>query len=325
MVMMGAFAIDTPDLDQARELVGKLIVPFGLRPCRSSGYHARVKAGRAGRIGVAEVSYQAAVEIDSHSPDDTLILEIPVSGYCRALRSNAERPLRRGDVTTTLPGRRIRTWMGDANRLLIMRIPSAILDPSGEWDLASFEPWRWTPAPALRPDRLASLERLAALVFEETATAGAVASDETLGGEIQHVLLALLGAPNRTFRLDRTGADDDSWPLPRSVRRAQALMIAAPMGGMTLPALARQCGVSVRTLQDNFRQFTGTTPSEWWRAYRLERVRTALSTGRPGTGVTEAATAYGFFHLGRFAEQYRARFGETPSETRRRTRETSDL
>ncbi len=97
-------------------------------------------------------------------------------------------------------------------------------------------------------------------------------------------------------------------------------MIAAPTGGIPLPVLARGCGVSVRTLQDNFRQFTGLSPLEWWRNYRLDRVRAALRAAQPDTGVTQAAMAYGFYHLGRFAEQYRARFGEPPRETLRRAR-----
>ena len=97
-------------------------------------------------------------------------------------------------------------------------------------------------------------------------------------------------------------------------------MIAAPTGGLSLSILARHCGVSVRTLQQNFREFAGVTPSEWWRSYRLDRVHAALCVADSGLGVTEAATAYGFYHLGRFAGQYRDRFGEPPSETLRRTK-----
>jgi AraC-like DNA-binding protein len=90
-------------------------------------------------------------------------------------------------------------------------------------------------------------------------------------------------------------------------------------------ARAGRRGASVRTLQDNFRQFTGLSPSGWWRGYRLDRVDAALRVAGPDRdggegGVTQIATAYGFYHLGRFAERYRARFGETPSETLRRAR-----
>ena len=47
---------------------------------------------------------------------------------------------------------------------------------------------------------------------------------------------------------------------------------------------------------------------------RTELQRT--SGGATGAGVREVAQKYGFLHLGHFAAQYRARFGERPSETR---------
>ncbi len=328
--MTAAFALDTSDLDQARDLVGRTIAPFGLTPCRPSGYRARIRAGRVGALGLAEVSYRAAIDIRSRAPHDTLILEIPLSGHCRVERGenrrggdhrrdrDHDRDLRRGDVRVAMPGRAVNTWMGDGSQLLVVRIPASVLDPSGEWDRERFEPRRWAPVSSLRADRLASLERLARLVFEDTVADGAVSSEAALGAELQQVMLALLGRARDWDPLGTVGAE--GLVLPRSVRRAQALMIAAPAGGLPLPVLARSCGVSIRTLQDNFRQFTGLSPSEWWRNYRLDRVQAALRAARPETGVTQAATAYGFFHLGRFAEQYRARFGEPPSETLRRAR-----
>lgn len=322
--MTAAFALDTSDLDQARDLVGRTIAPFGLTPCRPSGYRARIRAGRVGALGVAEVSYRGAVDIRSRAPHDTLILEIPLSGHCRVEQGESRRvgdrdhDVRRGDVRVAMPGRAVNTWMGDGSRLLVVRIPATVLDPSGEWDRERFEPRRWAPVSSLHADRLASLERLARLVFEDTVADGAVCSEEALGTELQQVMLALLGRARDWSPMGSVGAE--GLVLPRSVRRAQALMIAAPAGGLPLPVLARSCGVSIRTLQDNFRQFTGLSPSEWWRNYRLDRVRAALRAARSETGVTQAATAYGFYHLGRFAEQYRARFGEAPSETLRRAR-----
>ncbi|MDJ0862947.1 MAG: helix-turn-helix domain-containing protein [Gammaproteobacteria bacterium] len=45
-------------------------------------------------------------------------------------------------------------------------------------------------------------------------------------------------------------------------------------------------------------------------------VQRTLRRSRPGeTSVTQAALDRGFWHLGRFSEAYRVRFGELPSET----------
>jgi transcriptional regulator GlxA family with amidase domain len=57
---------------------------------------------------------------------------------------------------------------------------------------------------------------------------------------------------------------------------------------------------------------------EFLRELRLDRVREELKATARGAdaGVREVAQKYGFLHLGHFAAQYRARFGERPSETR---------
>ena len=48
------------------------------------------------------------------------------------------------------------------------------------------------------------------------------------------------------------------------------------------------------------------------------RARAELEAAPPETGVTAIALKWGFVHLGRFAQDYRRRYGELPSETLRR-------
>ena len=53
---------------------------------------------------------------------------------------------------------------------------------------------------------------------------------------------------------------------------------------------------------------------------RLERARAELLAGGDGVSVTTVAMAWGFTHLGKFSNDYRARFGELPSQTLRHAR-----
>jgi AraC family ethanolamine operon transcriptional activator len=83
--------------------------------------------------------------------------------------------------------------------------------------------------------------------------------------------------------------------------------------------LCRIAGVERRTLARAFQEVHGTTPTRYLRAARLSLAREALLVpGAECKTVTEIATRYGFRELGRFATEYRAAFGENPSETMRR-------
>jgi AraC-like DNA-binding protein len=88
---------------------------------------------------------------------------------------------------------------------------------------------------------------------------------------------------------------------------------------ITVAEIAGAAGVSVRTLQNQFAEDLDQTLTGYLKNRRLDRARADLADTPPGTGVgvTDIATRWGFTHLGRFAVTYRARFGETPSQTLR--------
>jgi AraC family ethanolamine operon transcriptional activator len=56
------------------------------------------------------------------------------------------------------------------------------------------------------------------------------------------------------------------------------------------------------------------------KSLRLSAARKELERARRGTTVAAVAMRWGFFRLGCFAGDYRAMFGENPSETLGRTR-----
>jgi AraC-like DNA-binding protein/tetratricopeptide (TPR) repeat protein len=106
--------------------------------------------------------------------------------------------------------------------------------------------------------------------------------------------------------------------LPRSVRRALDAMHAAVERDIRLSELAAAAGLSGRALQRQFRIFLGKTPHEVLSDIRFEAARRKLLQGAPGMKVMDVALRCGFPHFGRFSVEYRRRYGETPSQTRKR-------
>ena len=85
------------------------------------------------------------------------------------------------------------------------------------------------------------------------------------------------------------------------------------------PAIQEVCqavGVSWRTLNYAFRECFGVTPKEYLQATRLDCVRKELRRMGPQATISDVANTWGFWHMGRFAANYRRHFGELPSETR---------
>ena len=133
----------------------------------------------------------------------------------------------------------------------------------------------------------------------------------------EFVMSALLfaHASNYSDHLTRPGQGMEH----RSTRAAKDFIETNLSEPITLADLATAAGVSERTLQAAFRLELGTTPMSYLRDRRLERARADLADALPAddVNVTSIALRWGFGHLGRFAAQYKVRFGESPSRTLR--------
>jgi AraC family transcriptional regulator, ethanolamine operon transcriptional activator len=88
---------------------------------------------------------------------------------------------------------------------------------------------------------------------------------------------------------------------------------------INLETLCRITGVGARTLVSAFQAVTGVSPMRFIRNRRLNSARHALAKGRDNDelSVKSVALAHGFWHMGRFANDYRTLFGEHPSATLR--------
>ena len=112
-------------------------------------------------------------------------------------------------------------------------------------------------------------------------------------------------------------------PLQRAVNRrqvveqAEAFLNAHRGDPVPIEYLCRVTGVSERTLRNAFHDVRGMSPKRFMLRARLDQVHRALQSRDAASTVTNVATEHGFFELGRFAGQYKAAYGVSPSETLR--------
>jgi AraC family ethanolamine operon transcriptional activator len=102
----------------------------------------------------------------------------------------------------------------------------------------------------------------------------------------------------------------------RIVSRAWAYMHAHADEPISVPQICRAIGVSRRGLQYAFEDALMPSPVNYLRVMRLNRARADIQS-RHDERVGDIAARWGFWHLSRFAAEYRKLFGELPSATRR--------
>ncbi|MGH6719514.1 MAG: GlxA family transcriptional regulator [Alphaproteobacteria bacterium] len=83
---------------------------------------------------------------------------------------------------------------------------------------------------------------------------------------------------------------------------------------LTLPAIARRSGLSVRQLERAFRRHLGRAPLRYYRELRLNHARHLLMQGE--RSILGVALATGFTSPSHFARRYREYFNRSPREER---------
>ena len=127
---------------------------------------------------------------------------------------------------------------------------------------------------------------------------------------LQKLMFELLTSPG--------AADGSSHPSVQIYRAARDVMLDALMETLTVPEIASRVGTSRRTLDQAFDKCVSASPAQFHKLLRLNNARRLLIGGQHS--VSRAAISSGLHHLGRFSNDYRALFGELPSEAARRAR-----
>lgn len=323
------------DLDEVRDHGGRIFCAHQLR-VRAGGQRldTRLSWRRFGGLVVGRLSYGADVEIDPQELDGFYLLQWPCQGGETIHQGNERIDSDPGTATLISPGQRFRMQHRAGTEKLFVRIEAAAIRQALEALCPGAGLGEQTPVFAPRlvlgDARLAPITHFLGWLFQEGTAP--LMEQPLLAAPAESLLLRLFLSQlphDQAARLEQLGlgaaapAPASASPAlsPRFVRQAEDYMHAHAHEPLTVETIAARAGVSVRSLYAGFRRHRGLSPMACLRTIRLERARAdLLSPSEAAIGVTGVALRWGFGHLGQFSADYRARHGELPSQTLKRTR-----
>ena len=321
-VLDGLPTLSTADPDEARERIGSLFVPHGLRPLAQRG-GVRMKLRSTGPgFGVHLLDYGTAVQIKAGVLNSFFMVQLPLAG--KAQLEVGSRTIESTPTLASVPpiDRDFSmTWDAGTPQLIVTAPKDALTRAASALYGADLHS-QLQLAPSLDVSTPAGKAFVRAvydfhdLVNDRTRTPNAYVlrlQQETL---LAHWLMAV--GSNFSSALGQWDAQGTEKGSSALVRDFSALLETHSSEELAVGDLAEALGVSVRTLQVAVARHANSTPSEMLREARLDRAHRLLLEADPrSANVTQIADECGFGHLGRFAQVYKRRFGQAPSETLR--------
>lgn len=285
--------------------------PVRLDPVRARGFRARARAWGLPRIGLFKVRIDGARVFSPPRPG-VLSLTATLEGAFEERSGSAAKSFEPGTcfarddadaLDLDIPGASMLVANVDAHLLRETARKLSDADPPRPDELESCISLA-TPEGALLWGRLAALWRDLGKEPPVLASPRAIADAEAGLAE------ALAGAvrAGAAARVSDCGA--------ACLRRAEDFILAHLCDRISRADICAAAGASARSLSRQFARRHGVGPMTFLKQRRLEAAQRSLVAAHPAEkSVTDVALEWGQDHLGRFSVEYRAAFGESPSQT----------
>jgi AraC-like DNA-binding protein len=307
----------TADLDEARELTGRYISPHRLSVVGGEvPLDVQHHSASIGHLAFNYLQYGASVAIDPEPLKSCFLIQIPLSGISR-ITVNDQHFLSTPETIMVINPTDEFSMVFAANfNKICIKIDHMVLENRLRDMLGAPlpEPLSFYNNMDATRGAGASLRALAFFLLSECEREGGLLAINGALDGLENTMATLL-ITGQQHNYSSALATHDTTAMPRHVKRALDFMLENAARPLTISDLAAVAQVSPRTLHDGFRRFRGTSPMACLRSIRITRAREDLLTAPPGTNVTNIALRWGFNHLGRFSQEYKKRYGETPSQT----------
>ncbi|MFT4246931.1 MAG: AraC family transcriptional regulator [Pseudomonas sp.] len=298
-------------------MVGRVMKPHRLvQASASERLDARMHYTPLGDISLSRLRYGAAVGIEPGPLESFFLVQMPLLGGA-SIESGAQRIDSSPELASVLsPEDETRMHWNAGNDQLLLRISRSLVERTlvGYLGHPLHQPLRFELG--FRWRDCAPWRCLLSYLTDCSVQYPDLARHKLVVAQIEQLAASILLTHHR-HNHSQTPLARRSTILPRHVRRAQDYLQVHAHEPICVEQLAQVAGVSVRSLYAGFKEFLGVSPMHYLRDLRMEHVRTELTSGEAGN-VAGVALRWGFAHMGRFSNDYKQRYGETPSQTLRR-------
>ncbi|MEQ8514907.1 MAG: AraC family transcriptional regulator [Chromatocurvus sp.] len=311
------------DLDESRHSLSKVFCPHELSLSdRGRELSTHLHEADFGHSALIYISYGAAVSIDTDSLGHCYLVQVPVGGSADIAVGSHRQQFQPDLACVVSPSQAMNMCWSKHCGFYTVRLDRHVL----EQKLAQLigqplqAPLLFDPVFNLRSPAGTAWCNAVEFTRKQLQILLPEASNTPLLLQLEDFLcvhLLQLMPHNYSNQLHRQSTD----LTPRSIKRACNFVNANLEQSITLEQLAQSAGVTAATLTRHFQHYLGEPPMKYIRGKKLERVHALLQRSTADHSVTDIALQYGFNHLGRFADYYRRRYGELPSDTLRKTGE----
>ncbi|MGI6870873.1 AraC family transcriptional regulator [Amycolatopsis sp. 3B14] len=307
--------IDTHDIDLAHRRLSEVFCDHELRVrTPRSRFSALLNVVPIRGITVTCIRFGSGVRTSADALG-FFGVQLPYYGRCQVLHGNQHVLADPTVSAVTSPTRPVRVDWQPHCTTITLKIERSSLEAALSAALGYQElrrPLEFATEMDLRSGPLRTWSEILNVLVNDIERGGVIAQQSLAASNLEYLLLnGLLQAQphNYTEELNTPARTIGA----RAVRQAVEFIRSHPEKHISAASLARAAGVSVRSLQESFRQELNLSPMQYLRMVRLDRVHDDLVAARDlaGAKVMPIATRWGFTHMSRFATAYRKRFGET--------------
>ncbi len=304
-------------------LLGQMPVPPAtLRILKPPKRAAELRNLEFGRVKIFYICYGADVLVSPVTFKEHYCIDMPLRGRAWMRSDGFDLIAETGEITVTSPGKAV-SYMQEADcGIITVLIPQSLVDAELVRLLGGrpsnplyFEPWV-----NLNTGNGRSWVGTLVAICLQLGDPESLLSRGMLIAEAEQWLLAtLLTALPHTYSQALSTQKSGKY-FPHYLHVIERLVCERLTQNINVDDLVAASGMSRRSLFAVFRKYLHASPMGYIRSRRLEAARQDLLRADPAlASVTEIAGRWGFGNLGNFSVAYRRTYGETPSNTLRRT------